>query len=168
MRSAWRERNLSLCPAIGRQRNPSRRVSRPPITRWYRSIDRSTFRHRRRHFRDFPSKLPSHAKGGEGGGKCELAKPFKARPSLLIGKSLLIESLHDFHEAISNLETSSFLTFSPDLDLPLAGRTNVELYLLCSLFSNLSFHCSFYGRNNVKFHLGWKAVTISLVDRHEI
>lgn len=48
----------------------------------------------------------------------------------------------------SDFKTSSFLTFSPDLDLPLAGRTNVELYLLCSLFSNLSFRCSFYGTLN--------------------
>lgn len=93
----------------------------------------------------------SFARERRGGGKVRTCKAFQG--TALIGKSLLIESLHDFHEAISNLETSSFLTFSPDLDLPLAGRTNVELYLLCSLFSNLSFRCSFYGRN-VKFHLG--------------
>lgn len=91
------------------------------------------------------------ARERRGGGKVRTCKAFQGTAFALNWQIAFNRIAPRFPR--SDFKTSSFLTFSPDLDLPLAGRTNVELYLLCSLFSNLSFRCSFYGRN-VKFHLG--------------
>lgn len=98
---------------------------------------------------DFSSKL-SHMREK----KCELVKPFKARPSLLIGKSLLIESL-DFHETISNhsprsfssfFETNPFLTFSRSESFFLRGWMWNYIWFL------LSFFYTQEGRSDISFY----------------